>query len=109
MPKATRAELHEQFAAWLETRGAELVELDEIVGYHLEQAFRYRGELGPLTDSDRGASRHAAELLSRERAGERSNEATGGRPRTYLSERLSSSRRMPRSASERSSTRTGPH
>ena len=65
LPKATRAELHERFAAWLETRGVELVELDEIVGYHLEQAFRYRGELGPLTESDRTAGGHAGELLAR--------------------------------------------
>jgi class 3 adenylate cyclase/tetratricopeptide (TPR) repeat protein len=46
LPKATRAELHERFAAWLEQRGAALVELDEILGYHLEQASRYRTELG---------------------------------------------------------------
>jgi class 3 adenylate cyclase len=48
LPKATRAELHERFATWLEEYGADLVELDEIVGYHLEQAYRYRAELGPL-------------------------------------------------------------
>ena len=47
VPKANRAELHERFAAWLDERG-ELVEQDEIVGYHLEQAHRYRAELGPL-------------------------------------------------------------
>jgi predicted ATPase len=46
LPKAVRAELHERFAGWLEERGAELVELDEVVGYHLEQAARYRAELG---------------------------------------------------------------
>ena len=46
LPKATRADLHERFASWLEQRGSELVELDEIVGYHLEQACRYREELG---------------------------------------------------------------
>ena len=51
LPKATRAELHERFAAWLEEHGAELVELDEILGYHLEQACRYRAELG-LPDDD---------------------------------------------------------
>ena len=45
LPKATRAELHEQFADWLSTH--ELVEGDEIVGYHLEQAHRYRAELDP--------------------------------------------------------------
>jgi hypothetical protein len=41
-----RATLHERFAAWLDDRAADLVELDEIVGYHLEQAARYRQELG---------------------------------------------------------------
>ncbi len=46
LPKATRADLHERFAGWLEQRGDELVELDEILGYHLEQAARYRQELG---------------------------------------------------------------
>ena len=47
LPKATRAELHQQFAEWLEEHGRQLVELDEILGYHLEQAARYRAELGP--------------------------------------------------------------
>jgi class 3 adenylate cyclase len=46
LPKATRAELHERFAGWLDQRGAELVELDEILGYHLEQSARYKDELG---------------------------------------------------------------
>ena len=51
LPKAIRAELHARFASWLEQHGAELVELDEILGYHLEQACRYRAELG-LPDDD---------------------------------------------------------
>jgi class 3 adenylate cyclase/tetratricopeptide (TPR) repeat protein len=59
LPKALRAELHERFARWLEHRAADLVELDEIVGYHLEQAARYRNELGQ------------AEPALAERAGER--------------------------------------
>jgi class 3 adenylate cyclase/tetratricopeptide (TPR) repeat protein len=46
LPKAVRADLHQRFAAWLEQHGAELVELDEILGYHLEQAHHYRAELG---------------------------------------------------------------
>ena len=46
LPKATRADLHERFARWIEQHGTELVELDEILGYHLEQAARYRRELG---------------------------------------------------------------
>ena len=50
LPKAVRAELHARFAAWLEEHGAELVELDEILGYHLEQACRYRAELGTPDD-----------------------------------------------------------
>ena len=46
IPKTTRAELHERFAAWLDAAGGSLGEQDEIVGYHLEQAYRYRLELG---------------------------------------------------------------
>ena len=49
LPKAVRADLHGRFAAWLEQHGSELVELDEILGYHLEQAARYREELGRRT------------------------------------------------------------
>ena len=46
LPKAVRAELHERFAVWLEERRPDLVELEEIVGHHLEQAARYKTELG---------------------------------------------------------------
>jgi class 3 adenylate cyclase/tetratricopeptide (TPR) repeat protein len=46
LPKATRADLHRRFAGWLEQHGQDLVELDEILGYHLEQAARYLEELG---------------------------------------------------------------
>ncbi|HKA25855.1 MAG TPA: adenylate/guanylate cyclase domain-containing protein, partial [Gaiellaceae bacterium] len=52
LPKAERADLHQSFAAWLEEHGAELVELDEILGYHLEQAWRYRAELGAAPDRE---------------------------------------------------------
>ena len=45
LAKATRAELHERFAEWLDERAADLVGLDEIVGYHLEQAAWYKQEL----------------------------------------------------------------
>jgi class 3 adenylate cyclase/tetratricopeptide (TPR) repeat protein len=54
LPKSTRAELHRRFAEWLEQHGQSLVELDEIVGYHLAQAAGYLDELGkpepPLAD-----------------------------------------------------------
>ena len=46
LPKAMRADLHERLASWLEEHGAELVELDELIGFHLEQACGYRSELG---------------------------------------------------------------
>ncbi len=46
LPKATRAELHERLADWLAEHGRELGELDEILAHHLEQAARYKEELG---------------------------------------------------------------
>ena len=45
LPKATRAELHVRLAEWLQHRG-DVIEPDETLGYHLEQAARYRAELG---------------------------------------------------------------
>jgi class 3 adenylate cyclase/tetratricopeptide (TPR) repeat protein len=73
LPKSTRATLHERFALWLEEHGAHLVELDEIVGYHLELAYRYRRELGPLDDAASSLATQAAERLLRsaERARDR--------------------------------------
>jgi tetratricopeptide (TPR) repeat protein len=48
IPKETRAQLHERYAGWLErTVGERASEVDEIIGYHLEQAHGYRAELGP--------------------------------------------------------------
>jgi AAA ATPase domain/Adenylate and Guanylate cyclase catalytic domain len=46
LPKQARAELHERFADWLDGEGAQLAEVDEIAGWHLEQAIRFRRELG---------------------------------------------------------------
>jgi class 3 adenylate cyclase/tetratricopeptide (TPR) repeat protein len=48
MPKSVRAELHERFVDWLEGRAQHLPEADAILGYHLEQAYRYRAVLGPV-------------------------------------------------------------
>ncbi|HTU86038.1 MAG TPA: AAA family ATPase [Solirubrobacteraceae bacterium] len=61
LPKAERAELHERFADWLERVAGELAELDEIVGWHLEQALRYQRELGRA--GDERLARRAAERL----------------------------------------------
>jgi class 3 adenylate cyclase/tetratricopeptide (TPR) repeat protein len=63
LPKAMRAELHERFAAWLQVHAVDLVELDEILGYHLEQAYSYRMQLGPADERGRGLARQAAERL----------------------------------------------
>ncbi len=49
--KRTRASLHERFVAWADARYGESNrgrELEEVLGYHLEQAHRYLAELGPL-------------------------------------------------------------
>jgi class 3 adenylate cyclase/DNA-binding SARP family transcriptional activator len=61
LPKATRADLHESFARWLEQPGAALPEPDEIIGWHLEQTLRYRHELGQ--DAGRALPQAAAEHL----------------------------------------------
>ena len=54
MPKELRAELHERFASWLERMAGERVlEYEEILGFHLEQAYRYRLELAPPDDAAR--------------------------------------------------------
>jgi class 3 adenylate cyclase/tetratricopeptide (TPR) repeat protein len=63
IPKQARAELHELFAVWGErVAGPRLREIEEIVGYHLEQAFRYRVELGIV---DRRNQRLAAAAARR--------------------------------------------
>jgi class 3 adenylate cyclase/tetratricopeptide (TPR) repeat protein len=63
--KETRAELHERFAGWLDrTAGQRASELDEIVGYHLEQAHGYRTELGPLSPSSTELAIRAGERLA---------------------------------------------
>ena len=51
LPKATRAELHQRLADWLEEHARNLVELDEILGYHLDQAYTHQTQLpsGPRT------------------------------------------------------------
>ena len=46
--KRTRAELHEACAAWLEeAAGDRVLEYQELIGYHVEQAYRYRLEIAP--------------------------------------------------------------
>jgi tetratricopeptide (TPR) repeat protein len=61
LPKETRAELHERAATFLEqSTGDRAAEYEEIIGYHLEQAFGFRSELGPANEA-------SAELRERAR------------------------------------------
>jgi tetratricopeptide (TPR) repeat protein len=65
--KRARATLHERFVDWAEPvnreRGRE-TEFEEILGYHLEQAVRYRSELGPLDALGQSIGRRASTKLS---------------------------------------------
>ena len=62
--KETRSELHERLAYWLErTAKRRLVEQEELVGFHLEQAYRYREDLGTVGERERGLAAEAAKRL----------------------------------------------
>jgi hypothetical protein len=61
LPKEQRAQMHERLAFWFAQRPESAAEL---VGYHLEQAYSYRTELGPEDDHDRALARQAAERLA---------------------------------------------
>jgi class 3 adenylate cyclase/tetratricopeptide (TPR) repeat protein len=65
--KRIRAALHERFVVWAERvnkeRGRE-TEFEEILGYHLEQAYRYRIELGVVDDAAREVGERAAVKLA---------------------------------------------
>jgi class 3 adenylate cyclase/tetratricopeptide (TPR) repeat protein len=64
MPKELRANLHQRFADWLESQAGErLPEYEEVLGYHLEQAYRYRAELGPTDEAARKVAVRAGEFL----------------------------------------------
>jgi DNA-binding SARP family transcriptional activator len=58
--KERRSHLHERVAQWLDGREAGR---DEIVGYHLEQAYRYRTELGPADEAAQRLGQAAGEKL----------------------------------------------
>jgi class 3 adenylate cyclase/tetratricopeptide (TPR) repeat protein len=61
IPKVRRAELHERFVDWLE---GTMPEFEEIIGYHLEQAFRFRSELGPVGEPEAALAHRAMERLA---------------------------------------------
>jgi class 3 adenylate cyclase/predicted ATPase len=53
MSKEVRAELHARHADWLEVHAADFSELEEVLGYHFEQAFQYRDQLGLVDQRER--------------------------------------------------------
>jgi class 3 adenylate cyclase/tetratricopeptide (TPR) repeat protein len=78
MPKEQRADLHERFAGWLERAAGERAnEYEEILAHHLEQAYRYRAELGTIDDRTRSLGGEAAAhlLRSADRASDRGDYA----------------------------------
>jgi tetratricopeptide (TPR) repeat protein len=67
MLKRARATLHERFVAWADQANAEVdrgVEFEEILAYHLEQAYRNLRELGPLDAHGIDVGRDAARRLT---------------------------------------------
>ena len=60
IPKERRSELHERFASWLDGRDEEL---DEIVGYHLEEAYRCLADLAPQSERAHALAGRAASRL----------------------------------------------
>ena len=86
--KRTRARMHECVADWLiEIAGTRVAELEEIIGYHLEQSFRYRSDLGPVDAPARSLGDRAAGHLGV--AGSRAiNRGTCLPPRACSSEPL---------------------
>ena len=82
LPKERRSELHERFADWLGGRGEEF---EEIVGYHLEQAYRWVVELGPPDERALGLATRAAEAL--DSSARRAQARGDGRACVNLSER----------------------
>jgi predicted ATPase/class 3 adenylate cyclase len=64
LTKEQRADLHARFADWLERiAGDRLLEYQEVIAYHLEQAHRYRSELGLTDDLTASLGMRAAKHL----------------------------------------------
>jgi predicted ATPase/class 3 adenylate cyclase len=65
IPKRQRADLHERFAVWIEqTAGERLIEVEEILGYHFEQAYGYLSELYQVDERGQKLAGRAAERLA---------------------------------------------
>ena len=65
--KRARADFHERFVNWAQRANEETgrnQEFEEIHGYHLEQAYRYLTELGPLDEHGLLLGARASDLLA---------------------------------------------
>ena len=87
LPKTTRVDLHRRFAEWLAARGADLIELDELLGYHLDRARAYAAELGRVNESAQLGALAAVRLRA---AGERAAGRGDAAAAVKLLERASS-------------------
>jgi predicted ATPase/class 3 adenylate cyclase len=86
LPKEARSEMHERFADWLTGAvGERLAEYEEIVAYHLQEAYRHRIALGPPDERARSlAARAGGHLAS---AGRRALDRGDGSAAASLLER----------------------
>ena len=81
--KRARATMHAEFVKWADQSNAGSDrgrEFEEILGYHLEQAYRYLSELGPIDDAGAALGRDGAKRLgsAARRALARGGHARGG-------------------------------
>jgi len=65
LPKQIRAELHERFADWLVgVAGDRSTEVEEVLGYHFEQAFRHRTEIHGVDETGMSLAARGGRLLA---------------------------------------------
>jgi class 3 adenylate cyclase/tetratricopeptide (TPR) repeat protein len=65
LPKSRRASLHERYAAWLEDVARDrILEYEELLGFHREQAFRCRSEIAVVDEAARALAGRAAGHLA---------------------------------------------
>jgi predicted ATPase/DNA-binding SARP family transcriptional activator len=64
LPKAERATLHEDLARFLQEMPEHLRGREEVLGFHLEQAYRYRVELGQAGEGVHELAEQATVLLA---------------------------------------------
>ncbi len=65
--KRARAKLHMEFVRWADKLNADndrAQEFEAILGYHLEQAYQYLGELGPYDEAGNALGRDGARRLT---------------------------------------------